>query len=92
MTNNAIAIHGAFDRNTRSGHVSFLGQIGNVLRSLATFPQRQQVRDELSNLSDRELADIGLTRADVAYVFDAEYVARRDAAQQNLRAARRATV
>ncbi len=62
----------------------------SVLRSLITFPQRRAVRDELSNLSDRELADIGLTRADVAHVFDTEFVARREATQQTLRSARRA--
>ncbi len=69
-----------------------VSQIGNVLRSIATFPRRRAVRDELYNLSDRELADIGLSRADISHVFDAEFTARRDAHRDNLRAARRATI
>jgi uncharacterized protein YjiS (DUF1127 family) len=88
MKMNATATN---DNFANAGKSAVFARIGTVLRSLVTFPQRRAVRDELSNLTDRELADIGLSRADVAHVFDAEFVTRRERAQENLRAARRAT-
>ena len=42
----------------------------NIFRAIAEFPSRRRVMDELSSLSDRELADIGLSRADIPRVFD----------------------
>ncbi|MDA8049538.1 MAG: DUF1127 domain-containing protein [Rhodospirillales bacterium] len=41
--------------------------------------RRQRVIAELSHLTDRELADIGLTRADIAQIFNPEFAARRNA-------------
>jgi len=38
---------------------------------------RQAAMNELSQLSDRELADIGLGRSDLQHVFDPAFVARR---------------
>ena len=40
-------------------------------------PQRRAVLDELNVLSDRELADIGLTRAELGSVFDPHFVSSR---------------
>ncbi len=37
---------------------------------------RQAALNELSQLSDRELADIGLGRSELAHVFDPAFVAR----------------
>lgn len=40
---------------------------------LAAIPRRRAVIDELGMLSNRELADIGLTRAEVSHVFDPRF-------------------
>jgi uncharacterized protein YjiS (DUF1127 family) len=50
-----------------------------VLRWIAELPRRHAVMDDLSRLSDRELADIGLTRHEVRRVFDRAFVATRNA-------------
>ena len=42
----------------------------NMFRAIAEYPRRRRVMDELSMLTDRELADIGLTRGDISRVFD----------------------
>ena len=41
----------------------------NAVRFLVSIPQRQAVKSELLRLSDRELADIGLSRSEIANVF-----------------------
>jgi uncharacterized protein YjiS (DUF1127 family) len=53
-----------------------------ALRWIAEMPKRQAVMDELSMMSDHELADIGLTRSDLPRVFDPTFAADR-AAQRN---------
>lgn len=61
-----------------------LGTIGRVARraaaavaelveTVATWPRRQQTYENLARLTDRELADIGLTRGDIARVFDEDF-------------------
>lgn len=40
-----------------------------ALRFVASIPSRQAVKNELSRLSDRELADIGLSRSEISHVF-----------------------
>ena len=40
-------------------------------------PRRRAVLDELSMLSDHELADIGLSRVDLGRVFDPSFAAER---------------
>ena len=40
--------------------------------------QRRAVVEELSMLTDRELADIGLARSDVPFVFDRAFATMRD--------------
>jgi uncharacterized protein YjiS (DUF1127 family) len=42
----------------------------NAFRAIVEYPSRRRVMDELSMLSDRELADIGLNRGDIAGVFN----------------------
>ena len=44
---------------------------------LVNLPRRRAVLDELSMLSDRELADIGLTRAELSNVFDPQFARAR---------------
>jgi len=48
-------------------------RVGNLFAQIATAMHRRSVVNELSDLSDRELADIGLTRAEVRHVFDRNF-------------------
>jgi uncharacterized protein YjiS (DUF1127 family) len=58
---------------------SLLSRIAGGLRWLVQLPQRRAVMSELSALSDHELADIGLTRAELPQVFSPDFAARRSA-------------
>ncbi|HEY0419688.1 MAG TPA: DUF1127 domain-containing protein [Acetobacteraceae bacterium] len=53
-------------------------RLGGALRWLIELPRRRAVMDELGALSEHELADIGLSRADVTRVFDPEFAVRRN--------------
>lgn len=44
-------------------------RFADALRFMAELPRRRAVIDELSRLSDRELADIGLSRSNLKQVF-----------------------
>jgi uncharacterized protein YjiS (DUF1127 family) len=57
------------------------GLISRLFARLAEMRERQQVISELSMLSDRELADIGLSRVDVPRVFDPAFAASRSEAR-----------
>jgi uncharacterized protein YjiS (DUF1127 family) len=46
-----------------------MAALGRAVRALLELPRRRAVIEELSSLSDRELADIGLARADVPHIF-----------------------
>ncbi|MGH7069632.1 MAG: DUF1127 domain-containing protein [Acetobacteraceae bacterium] len=41
--------------------------------------RRRRVMAELSRLTDRELADIGLSRSEIGLIYSAEFAARRNA-------------
>jgi uncharacterized protein YjiS (DUF1127 family) len=58
--------------------------IGATLAFIIAYPERLRVLRHLSQLSDRELADIGLTRADLPRVFDEDFAIakRRPAARE----------
>lgn len=45
-----------------------------VVSALLAMPRRTAVIDELSSLSDRELADIGLNRHELNRVFDPRFI------------------
>ncbi|MBU6500199.1 MAG: DUF1127 domain-containing protein [Rhodospirillales bacterium] len=61
---------------TKSGVLARLGAVG---RWLAQAGQRRMVMDELRGLSDHELADIGLARAELGLVFDTGFASQRNA-------------
>lgn len=42
----------------------------SVRRSVAAYRQRRRVMNELAEMSDRELADLGISRYDIPRVFD----------------------
>jgi uncharacterized protein YjiS (DUF1127 family) len=48
-----------------------------VFTRIRNWLERQSVQAELSNLTDRELADIGLSRANLGQVFDPAFANRR---------------
>jgi uncharacterized protein YjiS (DUF1127 family) len=48
-----------------------------IVRWFLDLPRRRAVIAELSALSDHELADIGLSRSDLARVFDPAFAAQR---------------
>lgn len=54
------------------------GRLGQALAAvgaaLVSWPERRATYDRLRRLSDRELADIGLTRGDIARVFEPGFV------------------
>ncbi len=54
-----------------------LARIGAFFGALAELPRRRAVMNELTRLTDHELADIGLTRGELDRVFDAEFAAAR---------------
>ncbi|MGG5817518.1 DUF1127 domain-containing protein [Falsiroseomonas sp. HW251] len=51
---------------------------------VTTWPSRRAAYEQLRGLTDRELADIGLTRGDIAKVFDPGFKAPARAANLNL--------
>lgn len=53
----------------RTGRSGLARIISNAVRAVVEFPRRQAVLNELSQLSDRELADIGLQRAELKQVL-----------------------
>ncbi|KAA5613729.1 DUF1127 domain-containing protein [Rhodovastum atsumiense] len=60
-------------------------RLGQALRWIAEMPKRRAVMDELNMLSDHELADIGLTRAELPRVFDPGFAAERAAQRDSAR-------
>lgn len=58
-----------------------LAVIGNALVS---WPQRRAAYEHLKGLSDRELADIGLSRGDISRVFEPEFTVPGRPANANL--------
>ena len=70
----------ALGRALRNGVVGIVRALASVARFIVTYPQRRAVFEQLNALSDRELADIGLARADLAHVFDEDFARSREAA------------
>ena len=58
----------------RPSFFALLGlRVSRALAHVASLPKRRAVIDELNMLSDRELADIGLSRSDLSRVFDPSF-------------------
>jgi uncharacterized protein YjiS (DUF1127 family) len=74
-----------YARETPAYRPQPLGALGRGLAAIAAgiraYVHRQQVMSELSRLTDRELADIGLSRTDIGQVFTSEFSAQRRAAR-----------
>jgi uncharacterized protein YjiS (DUF1127 family) len=60
-------------------------KIADALAYLVALPRRRAVLDELSTLSDRELADIGVARSELKRVFDPAFAGERSARGTNYR-------
>jgi uncharacterized protein YjiS (DUF1127 family) len=61
---------------------AFGGRVLAAVQWVADLPRRRAVLEELGRLSDHELADIGLTRADLPRVFDPAFVHSRNFARK----------
>lgn len=46
--------------------------VAHAVEALVSWPQRLATYESLARLTDRELADIGLTRGDIGHVFDGD--------------------
>jgi uncharacterized protein YjiS (DUF1127 family) len=51
------------------------GRLATVLAYVASLPRRRRETAELSSFSDRELADISLSRGDIARIHDPKFAA-----------------
>jgi uncharacterized protein YjiS (DUF1127 family) len=69
---------------------SLFARLGAAIRWVVELPQRRAVINELASLSDHELADIGLNRAELDMVFDRQFAASRAADRSELGEIRRA--
>lgn len=75
LMSNTVSYPDAAVQGTRShptGLALLAQRVKDAVRFVAELPQRRAVIDELSRLSDRELADIGLNRASLSEVFSRE--------------------
>ena len=61
----------------RPAAAGLLGRLRAAAAYLVSLPQRRAVLDELSILTDRELADIGLNRGELGRVFDPRFAESR---------------
>lgn len=50
---------------------------GQLLAKIAEWQRRRAVMQEMAMMTDRELSDIGLSRVDLAHVFDPTFAADR---------------
>ncbi|WP_439595599.1 DUF1127 domain-containing protein [Falsiroseomonas sp.] len=67
----------ARDQAIADGVVRFFSSLGRGLaflgRTIASWPERRQTYENLRSLTDRELADIGLTRGEISRVFEPDF-------------------
>ena len=66
------------DKASRPRRFAGFGQwINRAVATIAAIPHRQAVLAELSRMSDRQLADIGLNRGELTQVFDPKFARAR---------------
>jgi len=70
LINQSAAIEAIRHEAIRERDAKISGWFRKMFRAVAEYPARRRVMDELSMLTDRELADIGLTRGEIGRVFD----------------------
>ncbi len=58
---------------------SLIQRLALATKWIMELPRRRALLNELSTLTDHELADIGLSRGELGRVFDPAFVAQRDA-------------
>ncbi len=61
----------------RRGGVATL--VAAPVRWMRTYAERRRTMNELARMSDRDLADLGLSRYDIPRVFDPAFAAERNA-------------
>jgi uncharacterized protein YjiS (DUF1127 family) len=69
LTYRVAPVQGTQRGAAESGRSSFARRISAAIRYVVELPRRRAVIGELSRLTDRELADIGLTRTGLRQVF-----------------------
>jgi uncharacterized protein YjiS (DUF1127 family) len=72
-------VRGDMTPQVDAGRRGLVARIRAALRWIIEMPKRRSVLDELSMLSDYELADIGLSRSELPRVFDPAFAAEREA-------------
>ncbi|MBR0654963.1 DUF1127 domain-containing protein [Roseomonas arctica] len=77
-----------FAQNLRQGLKATATAVATLVRAVVTFPAKRRAYSDLLALTSRELADIGLTRADIPRVFDPDFVAAKRKAPVALRSGR----
>ena len=75
--NYAPGTDGTIAEQRPSGFRRVVALFGTAMAVLAEMPRRRAVLDELSVLTDRELSDIGLNRAELSRVFDPAFAKTR---------------
>ncbi len=66
-----------FIQALRRGLRTSLTALSTMVQAVASFPAKRRAYSDLLALSPRELADIGLTRADIPRVFDPDFATAR---------------
>jgi uncharacterized protein YjiS (DUF1127 family) len=71
----SLSQYESWSRNAQPEGKGFFALLRSAYQWFAELPARRAAMIELEGLSDRELADIGLNRADVPHVYDADFQA-----------------